>query len=76
MMHLKQIEREALALRAAGMESSGILNPALECVVKLVKRLSISLRTVDAGDSANVGGRYSPDRPELLNGLRKAGLPD
>ena len=57
MMHLKEIEREASALRAAPTKKSrpGILSAALGWIMKLLKRLSISRRVMNAGDSANIG---------------------
>jgi hypothetical protein len=56
MMHLREIERDALAFQAARMESrSGVLSTALARAVKLVMRLGISLKAMNAGDSANVG---------------------
>lgn len=58
MMHLKEIEREALALRAATMKSRpGILNAASAWLMRLLKRLGISLKAMSAGDSAHVGKR-------------------
>ena len=59
MLHLKEIERDALAFRAERMESRpGVLNPALAWLVRLLKRLSISLRAMTASDRANnVGNR-------------------
>jgi hypothetical protein len=49
MMHMKEIERDALALRAVRMESrSGALNIALAWVVKLLKRPSVSLKVMNA----------------------------
>jgi hypothetical protein len=57
MMHLKEIEREALALRAARVESrSGVLKNALAWVVIWLRRPSISLRVMKQADSANSNG--------------------
>jgi hypothetical protein len=54
LMHLKQIERDALALQPARSERRfELLNFVWERVVKF------SLRTGDAGDGTNVGKQYS-----------------
>jgi hypothetical protein len=56
MMHLKEIERDAVVFRAARMEShSEALRAALEQAMKLAKRLRTSLKALNAGDSAKVG---------------------
>jgi hypothetical protein len=59
LLHLKEIERDALVLRAARIESRpSTVSVALGPVVNLMKRLSISLRAIVAGHSANnVGNR-------------------
>ena len=61
MMHLKEIERDALAFRTARMESrSRVLDIALDPVVNLMKRLRSSLRAVAAGDGANKVSEANP----------------
>ena len=63
MMHLKEIEREALALRTATAKGrSGVLDTALARTVKSVKWL-ISLKAMNVGDSANVGNEANPAGP-------------
>ncbi|WP_119272059.1 hypothetical protein [Taklimakanibacter deserti] len=55
MMHLKEIEREALALRTAPMKSRpAIPNAASGWIMRLLKRLSISLKAMTAAGSAHV----------------------
>ena len=57
MMHLKDIEREALALRAAWMvRRSRALSAALARVVELLKRRGVSPKVMIAGDRANKVG--------------------
>jgi hypothetical protein len=56
MMHLKEIERDASALRAAPTKGRpNILGAASGWIMRLLKRLSISRRALNAGDSANIG---------------------
>ncbi len=56
MMHLKQIEREALALRATTMRSrSGFLYTVSAWAMRILKRLSMSLRVM-----STVNGRGEP----------------
>lgn len=58
MMHLKELEREALALRAAAKKGRlGLPNAASAWLMRLLKRLSSSLKAASAGDSAHVGRR-------------------
>jgi hypothetical protein len=58
MMHLKEIEREALALRAATMKGRPwVLNSASGWVMRFLKRLGISLGAMSAGDGAHVRRR-------------------
>jgi hypothetical protein len=65
LMHLKKIEREALALRAARAESrSRVLKSALMWVVKLRTRLSISPQKMTAGDGANTVGNWRTIGPK------------
>jgi hypothetical protein len=56
MMHLKQIEREALALRAAtARDSSGTLS-SWPWIIGAVKRFLVPLRPeVRVGDGLNLG---------------------
>lgn len=59
LMHLRQIEKDALALRTARIESRfGILDSAWKRVVKLLNGLDISFRTGYAGDAANARKHY------------------
>jgi hypothetical protein len=61
MMHLKEIERDALAFHRARMESrSRVLAIAREPVVKVMKRLRTSLRSMAAGDRANKVAETNP----------------
>lgn len=58
MMHLKQIEREALARRAAAMRSrSGILHVASAWVMRALKRLSMPLKVMSTDNGATIGRR-------------------
>jgi hypothetical protein len=54
-MHLKEIEREALAFRAATMNNRpGILTTGSAWVVKMLKRLSLSLSVMSTRDDPNI----------------------
>jgi hypothetical protein len=58
MMHLKEIERKALALRATGMKSRlRVVDTAFEWIIGSLKWLYSSLRAMSAGTSAHVGRR-------------------
>jgi hypothetical protein len=56
LMHLKEVERAALAFRASTTSGRpGVLNAASGWMMSMVKRLNIPPRAVSTGNSAHIG---------------------